>query len=135
MWSKSISAVTVAVVVNLLVALSAFGAAPVPPFNQCPAIGADSACGILIYIDYDGSLRVKTDPSQGPFDGFDDTLIGVQNNSNHTILSIPLKSPSPNPIFAFDGDGICAVDYSGQPIYPNEPAGCPFGPTSVVSHN
>jgi hypothetical protein len=92
-----------------------------PPFTQCPAIGADTSCAILITIGTNGSLRVAADPAQGPFDGVEDTLIGVQNNSSHTILSIPLSGPSA--IFAFDGDGLCSPSISPQP------AGCPFGPT------
>jgi hypothetical protein len=88
-------------------------------FPQCPPVGADSGCAILISIDANGSLRVKSDPSQGPFDGIEDTLVGVQNNSNKTILSIPLSSTIP--IFGFDGDGLCTQT--------PRPGGCPFGPT------
>ena len=76
-----------------------------PPFAQCPAVGADSSCAVLITIDSQGSLRVDTDLSQGPFDVIEDTLVGVQNNSSKPIASIPLKSPLP--IFGFDGDGLC----------------------------
>jgi hypothetical protein len=90
-----------------------------PPFPQCPSVGADTSCAILLLIDPDGSLRVKTDPTQGPFDGIEDTLVGVQNNSSKAVLSIPLSGP--NDIFGFDNDGICVV----QP----HPGGCPFGPT------
>src|SRR5712691_6779785 len=79
---------------------------PSPPFSQCPRIGFNTACAILIVFDQDGSLRVATDPSQGPFDGIEDTLIGVQSNSKKTIYSIRLRSPD-TPLFAFDGDGLC----------------------------
>ncbi len=90
-----------------------------PPFTQCPAVGQDTSCAILLVIDADGSLRVRTDSSQGPFDGIEDTLIGVQNNSNTTVFSIPLSSTID--LFGFDGDGLC----SASP----HPSGCPFGPT------
>jgi len=89
--------------------VSAAAAAPAPispPFTQCPAVGADPSCKILIVIEKDGSLRVKSDPTLGPYDGVEDTLIGVQNNSDKTISKIPLKSSLP--IFGFDGDGLCA---------------------------
>jgi hypothetical protein len=70
-------------------------------------------------IDADGSLRVKADPTQPPFDGIEDTLFGVRNNSTKSIAAIPLRGSQT--IFGFDDDGICAVN--------PRPAGCPFGPT------
>jgi hypothetical protein len=90
-----------------------------PPFNQCPAVGLDSGCAILLVVSPGGSLRVKNDPSQPPYDGVEDTLIGVQNDSDQTILSLPLHSTTD--IFGFDGDGLCNVT--------PRPAGCPFGVT------
>jgi hypothetical protein len=90
-----------------------------PPFRQAPPIGNDTSAAILLVIDADGSLRVKTDPSQGPFDAEEDTLFGVQNNSTKTILAIPIRSSQP--VFAFDGDGFDTVD--------PHPSGAPFGPT------
>src|SRR4051812_45037024 len=95
--------------------------AATPPFRQCPAVGLDASCAILLNIEADGSLRVATDPRQGPFDGIEDTLIGVQNNSSHAVLSIPLRGQTD--IFGFDGDGLCA------PFTSPQPAGCPFGST------
>jgi hypothetical protein len=77
-------------------------AAAAPLFTQCPAIGADTGCAILITINADGSATVATDGSQGPFDGNDDTLVGVQNNTTlSSIPSVQLSSTSSNPIFAF----------------------------------
>lgn len=93
--------------------------AQTPPFHQAPAVGADTSAAVLLVIEPDGSLRVKTDPTQGPYDGDDDTLYGVQNNSNKTISSIPIKSS--DQIFAFDFDGIDTVE--------PHPAGAPFGET------
>jgi hypothetical protein len=58
---------------------------PAPPFTQCPAIGADTSCGVLLYIDTDGSLKALSDPSQGPYDGSDDTLIGIVNSSSKAV--------------------------------------------------
>ncbi len=98
-----------------------------PPFTQCPPVGRDTSCAILLLIEQDGSLRVKTAPSQGPYDGIEDTLIGVQNNSSHAVLAIPISGP--NSILGFDGDGICGSDpFTGGPFNPRPP-GCPFGPT------
>src|SRR5262249_10824620 len=108
-------------------------APPSPPFLQCPSVGQNTSCAILLYIDPHGSLRVLQDPSQGPYDGIEDTLVGVQNDSTQTITSIPLSSPLP--IFGFDDDGICGADpNTGNPYNP-APAGCPFGPTTYEGPN
>ena len=90
-----------------------------PPFTQCPAIGLDTSCAILLVIEAGGSLRVKTDAGQPPFDGIEDTLIGVVNNSPFPVAAIPLTGATA--VFDFDGDGLCD---STTP-----PQGCPFGPT------
>jgi cysteine-rich repeat protein len=102
------------------VSLPCNGGTLTPPFMQCPAVGADGSCGVLLVLNPGGVISVFNDPSQGPFDASEDTLIGIQNNSNATVTSIPLSSPLP--IFAFEGDGLCGGYIPG-------PAGCPFGPT------
>jgi hypothetical protein len=95
-------------------------ASAAPLFPQCPAIGADTGCAILITINADGSVTTTTDGSQGAFDRVDDTLIGVQNNT--TLTSVPnITVSSASAIFALDGDGLCNVS--------PHPAGCPFGST------
>src|SRR5262249_24747705 len=106
-------------VLLLAMALTASGQAPSPPFRQCPPIGRNTSCAVLITFQKDGTPRVDTDPSQGPFDGIEDTSVGVQNNSNRPVFSITLKSSTD--IFGFDGDGLCGVN--------PRPGGCPFGPT------
>src|SRR5712691_997025 len=83
---------------------------PAPPFTQCPAIGADTSCGILIVFNADGTTSILSDPSQGPFDSIEDTLVGVQNNSGVTIPNTTISGTS---IFGFDGDGICSGSFSG----------------------
>src|SRR5260221_470485 len=80
---------------------------PSAPFTQCPAIGVDTSCALLIRITPTGQVGVYGDPSQGPFDGIEDTLIGVQNDSSTSIASIPVSSQSGKTLFAFDGDGLC----------------------------
>src|SRR5947208_14081780 len=108
------------VTVGLL--LSALPAsAQVPPFTQCPPVGLDTSCAVLIVYNPDGSRVTLTDPSQPPYDAVEDTLVGVQNNSSSSVSSTPLSGPA---IFSFDGDGLC----SGVPGNP-PPAGCPYGPT------
>ena len=104
--------------------------AATPPFIQCPAIGADSSCAILLTINPNGSITVDQDASLGPYDFFDDTLIGVQNNSTHSIPSLHLTSSGVGqPPFGFDGDGLCSGLFAGTPT------ACPFGPTGYEGLN
>ncbi|MBS1891507.1 MAG: hypothetical protein JST59_09440 [Actinobacteria bacterium] len=95
-------------------------ATPSPPFAQCPAIGADTGCGLLIDVTNAGT-SVLTDPGLGPYDGEDDTLVGVLNQSSGPLAELPLTSTAD--IFGFDGDGICASPFN---VFN---ASCPFGPT------
>jgi len=76
-----------------------------PPFTQCPGVGADTSCAVLIIFNPDGTVTVKSDPSQGPFDSIEDTLVGVQNNLSSPVFSISISG---NSIFSFDGDGLCS---------------------------
>ena len=99
-------------------ALSSGSSTPSPPFRECPAVGADQSCGVLIYVTSSG-VKVLSDPSQGPYDGGDDTLVGVLNASDKALPSLALSSSTD--IFGFDGDGICT--YSGW----TGAAQCPYG--------
>ena len=95
------------------------GATPTSaPFTECPAIGADTSCGVLIEVTNLGTT-VLSDPTQGPFDGGDDTLTGIVNLSSAPIGSIVLSSNTD--LFGFDGDGICSGDYGAW----DGSAGCP----------
>ena len=97
---------------------------PSPPFTQCPAIGNSPSCGTLIVINPDGTATVVSDPSVGPYDGADDTLIGVQNNSGSPLRTLRLTGfGNGGGAFGFDGDGICAG------FFAHTPAGCSFGST------
>ena len=115
----------------LVFAGPASASTPTPPFTQCPAVGLDTSCAILIVVEPDGSLVSYADPSQGPFDGIEDTLIGVQNNSKSTVTGIALQGTTFPGIFEFDGDGLCSgFNESGEGGFTPPPVGCPFGPTS-----
>jgi RHS repeat-associated protein len=87
-----------------LVTANTTTAATSPPFTECPAVGADSSCGLLVVITDSGS-SVLGDPSQGPYDSVEDTLIGVVNNSSKPVGALALTSSTD--LFGFDGDGIC----------------------------
>lgn len=78
----------------------------------CPAVGQDTDCGILITITTTGASLSLT--GQGPYDGTEDTLIGVINKSSQPIRTLELKSALP--IFGFDGDGIDTFGISGNTL-------------------
>jgi hypothetical protein len=47
------------------------------PDLACPAFGSDTACGAIITVTPTGATVMQT--GMGPYDGSDDTLIGVAN--------------------------------------------------------
>jgi hypothetical protein len=96
----------------LVFASSASATPPTPPFTQCPPVGLDTSCHTLIVVNSSGELEAFNDPSQPPFDGVEDTMIGVENKSSASVSSIALEGEF---IFGFDGDGICAGFYVPGP--------------------
>jgi hypothetical protein len=116
-WAPSL----IAVVLALTGWLSSAAPVGAVPFGECPPTGLDTSCRLEINISSSGVVSILTDTGvSATFDGADDTLIGVRNNSSSAITSLHLTATSAA-IFGFDGDGIC----TGTP----RPAGCPFGPT------
>jgi hypothetical protein len=112
----------IAAALGLTCAAMLFGGAPSASaalFNQCPPIGLDDGCGVLITVNPDGTGKVETDPAQPPYEGDEDAMVGLQNNFAGTVTSVDLASTLD--IFGFDGDGLCTQT--------GAPAGCPFGPT------
>jgi PEP-CTERM motif len=98
-------------------------AAPlVPLYPVCPAIGISEGCTAMILINPDGSLSFFTDGAR-PYDGADDSLIGILNRSTSTVSSITLNSPV-LAIYGFEegptGDGVQTqffADGSAVPHY------------------
>lgn len=82
-------------------------------FPQCPTIGLSPGCAVLITINPNGSLTVSVDPSVPPYDGVEDTLVGVINKSGATVFGIALTGSD---IFGFDGDGANNGDYAGPGV-------------------
>ena len=70
--------------------------------GSCPPIQQSPSCGVLITINPNGSLSYERDPSVPPYDGDEDVLVGVVNNSGATVYGISISGPD---IFGFDGDG------------------------------
>jgi hypothetical protein len=88
-------------------------AAPAPPFHECPAVGYNTSCTLLVDVTGNGNLILEdpnatlpTDPIAGTYDGVDDTLIGIVNNSSVAVSHVTLSSNTED-LFGFDGDGIC----------------------------
>lgn len=75
----------------------------------CPAIGNDSECGAVIIIGSSGETIYYT--GQGPYDGREDTLVGVLNQSGSPVSSIDLSSNLD--IMNFDNDGITTYTITG----------------------
>ncbi|HEV2980951.1 MAG TPA: hypothetical protein VGX51_05935 [Solirubrobacteraceae bacterium] len=109
----------------LAFALSAAPAVQAQPFSQCPPVSVDKSCQFLVTITSAGQ-SVAQDTTQGPYDGEDDSLIGVQNNSSKTIAALPLSATG-TALFGFEEDGLC--DPGGTPVaagcvpVPGSPAG------------
>jgi uncharacterized repeat protein (TIGR01451 family) len=62
-----------------------------------------------------------TSACDGPFDGNDDTLVGIVNQTDVAIPTVALVSTSD--IFHFDGDGICSGKYGTTWL---GETGCPY---------
>lgn len=87
-----------------------------PPFGQCPAVNLSPSCEILLQVNADGSVTVLRDPGVGPYDGGDDTLVGIVNQSGVTVDAVTVNGNGTG-LGQFDGDGLCAY------------LGCANGPT------
>jgi hypothetical protein len=80
------------------------GTTPYPPDNSA------TGCNTVFTIDPTGAVSVAVRDSN-PYDGSDDTLVGVVNNSPNTITQLSLSGSD---IFGFDGDGICTFAFAGN---------------------
>jgi hypothetical protein len=103
-------------------------------FTQCPPVSADQGCQFLITIT-NGGQSVVQDATQGPYEGSDDSLIGVQNNASNAISALPLAAPG-TVLFGFEADGICDPGTGPLPPgcvpVPGSPPGTTCGPQSVA---
>ncbi len=80
----------------------------------CPSTSnTNSDCGYIITIGSGGMLTGAPVTGANPYDGSDDALVGVVNNSATAYNGSFMMSGSGNGggIFAFDNDGICT--YTG----------------------
>src|SRR5205085_5395973 len=63
------------------------------------------------------STTAQFDPTQGPYESAEDSLIGVVNNSSQPVSALPISTPNSS-LFGFESDGIC------NPGSPPVPRGC-----------
>ena len=98
--------------------IGAWLAPAAPIFPQCPAIGLDTnGCELLVTVTAVTTLGAATaftvavsNPDQGPYEGAEDTLIGIVNNATTPLKSIFFSGlVAGDGIFDLDGDGACAL--------------------------
>lgn len=89
----------------------------------CPAAGFASDCNLLITFASDGSYSTSYGP-QSNYDGSEDALIGVVNNSGHALTSFNVSGSN---IFGFDGDGIDNYIVGGSPQVTGNPDTTGYG--------
>ena len=94
--------------------------------GQCPPVGQSPSCAALITINPNGSLKIQGDSSVPPYDGVEDSLVGVINNSGASVFGIKLSGPN---IFEDDGDGAFGGKYPG----PNTSYSIQDANTGIVS--
>lgn len=102
----------------LLLATSMF-AAPCPdatgPGVSSAYTSGGAGCNVVITFNANGSITT-TIPNSNPYDGVEDTLVGVVNNTASAIASFNLTGTGSSPfLFGFDGDGACASANGSTP--------------------
>ena len=121
MWFGSV-AVAATLLTSSILGTGRAGAAassiPLPPFHECPAVGNSPSCQILLVVNPDRTVSVYGDPAVGPYDGGDDTLVGIWNQSSSPVDAVTVTGAGSG-LSGLDGDGLCTFGVTG----------CPFGPT------
>jgi hypothetical protein len=62
---------------------------------------------VLLVVEASGSVTVYDDSSVGDYDGGDDTLVGIWNNSSKAVDAVTVSGPGSH-LAGFDGDGLCS---------------------------
>lgn len=115
------------------VSLSARADNPVGTYAPCPQIGWANGCNLVLTINSNGTVTgTLGDPNA--YDGSDDQLVGVINNSNSVVTSLALSGSD---IFGFELDG-AGVTGTGCLIVSGSPYPCnnvAYGPTGYEGPN
>jgi hypothetical protein len=136
-WCKlAVSVGAIAALSLPAIALSApAGASPTPaPVASCPAVGQDSGCGYVVTVGANGLATVTHEAGVGPYDGSEDVLVGVVNDSDALVTSVELSGTSDT--FGFDGDGICTYSFTGDGYCGSLPDSDPYdyeGPNNTFT--
>jgi hypothetical protein len=107
----------------------AFGASGVcPNVNGADGgngVGSGSAtdCNLFVTFNANGSIATTNGP-QIDYEGVEDALIGVINNTASTIFSFGISAPG---IFGFDGDGIETYVSNHLPLVAGNPDTLGYG--------
>jgi hypothetical protein len=112
MASRWILVLTLGVCLGTASTIAVASTVPYPPYL---GFGNDTL-GPTLVIDLTASgASIVAGPGagQGPYDGTEDTYIGVENTSGHTFTQISLHANSLK-IFGFDGDGIQTFGSAGN---------------------
>jgi hypothetical protein len=100
----------------------------------CPTTAnTNTDCGYILNIGVGGVITGNPVAGANPYDGNDDALIGVVNNSGASFTGSIVLSGSGNGggIFGFDGDGICT--YTSASYCSSAPTGYE-GPINTFSN-
>lgn len=94
-----------AALAGMALCISPAQATPTPQTGVCPAIGTLSTtdCNVEIFAGSGGSFATIGPNLLSPYDGIEDTLVGIVNNSGNTISSLTFNGSN---LFGFDGDGL-----------------------------
>ncbi len=116
---------------SMLVGLAALFVAPALFASTCPTtINTNTDCGYILTIGSGGVVTGAPVSGANPYDGTDDSLVGVINNSGATYTGSILLTSS-NDIFGFENDGICT--FTGASYCSNAPTGYE-GPLNTFSN-
>jgi PEP-CTERM motif len=112
--------------------LSAAAVLPICPTTSSNVTGADATgCGVLITMGTSGATIAIT--ATGPFDGVEDTTVGVINNSLKPLTSLTLTATDASGAFGFEGDGIQTFTSVNGVVIGSGGATTYEGPTSTFS--
>jgi hypothetical protein len=82
-----------------------------------PTVGLATSLAAQYRFNADGSIDTLVDSTVLSTDGIEDTLVGVLNNSGHTINSLSLTGTG------ISGEGIFGFEFDGQSTIPNPGTG------------
>jgi len=105
-----------AMIIAAMVSIGAQGA-DAASFTECPPVVSDTGCQFQITVT-NSATTVASDPTQLTYNGTEDALVGIVNDSSSPVTEVTLSAE--DELFGFDGDGMCEPESATGPI----PTGC-----------